>query len=171
VLEPGAFEALVISITAQQVSLQSAAAIRSRFLARFGTAHEHAHAFPARETVARATEEDLLAVGFSRRKAEYVLGLARSDLDLDGLAALSDEEVKERVVALRGLGEWTADWFLARHLARPHAWPAGDLGLRKAVAAFYGDVTDLRAFGARFHPFENLSAHYLLTGLRVFPPA
>jgi hypothetical protein len=39
------------------------------------------------------------------------------------------------------------------------------------VAAFYGDVTDLRAFGARFHPFENLSAHYLLTGLRVFPPA
>ena len=47
-----------------------------------------------------------------------------------------------RLVALRGLGEWTADWFLARHLARPHAWPAGDLGLRKAVAAFYGDVPD-----------------------------
>ena len=73
-----------------------------------------------------------------------------------------------RLVAIRGLGEWTADWFLARHLARPHAWPAGDLGLRKAVAAFYGDVPDLRAFADRFHPFENLTAHYLLTGLRVF---
>ena len=104
----------------------------------------HAHAFPTRERVARATEDELIGVGFSRRKAEYVVGLARSDLDLDALAALPDEEVKARLVAMRGLGEWTADWFLARHLARPHAWPAGDLGLRKAVAAFYGDVPDVR---------------------------
>ena len=48
---------------------------------------------------------------------------------------------------------------------------AGDLGVRKAVAAFYGEVADLRAFGGRFAPFENLSAHYLLTGLRVMLPA
>ena len=91
-------------------------------------------------------------VGFSNRKAEYVIGLARSDLDLDELASLPDEEVTARLVALRGLGEWTADWFLARHLARPHAWPAGDLGLRKAVAAFYGDVPDLRAFAPALPP-------------------
>ena len=70
------------------------------------------------------------------------------------------------MTALRGFGEWTADWFLARHLARPRAWPAGDLGLRKAVHAFYGDV-DVRATGDRFDPFQNLTAHYLLTGLRV----
>ena len=50
--------------------------------------------------------------------------------------------------------------------ARPRAWPAGDLGLRKAVHAFYGDV-DVRATGDRFDPFQNLTAHYLLTGLRV----
>ena len=171
VLQPDPFEALVTSISAQQVSLQSAAAIRSRFFERYGTAHEHAHAFPDRERVARATEDELLALGFSARKAEYVIGLARNDLDLAALAALPDEEVAARLVALRGLGEWTADWFLARHLARPHAWPAGDLGLRKAVAAFYGDVPDLRAFAQRFHPHQNLAAHYLLTGLRLFPPA
>jgi DNA-3-methyladenine glycosylase II len=170
-LQTNAFEALVTSITAQQVSLQSAAAIRSRFIERYGVAFEHAHAFPARERVAQATEGELFEIGFSGRKAEYVVGLARSELDLDGLAALPDDEVRARLVALRGLGEWTADWFLARHLARPHAWPAGDLGLRKAVTAFYGDVSDIRAFAARFHPFENLSAHYLLTGLRVSPPA
>jgi 3-methyladenine DNA glycosylase/8-oxoguanine DNA glycosylase len=58
------------------------------------------------------------------------------------------------------------DWFLARHLARPEAWPAGDLGLRKAVLAFYPDVTDVRAAGVRFRPFQNLSAHYLLAALR-----
>jgi DNA-3-methyladenine glycosylase II len=164
------FEALVTSITAQQVSLQSAAAIRSRFIERYGVPGHHAHAFPTRERVAAATEAELLALGFSTRKSEYVIGLARHDLDLHGLAALPDEEVVARLVAIRGLGEWTADWFLARHLARPHAWPAGDLGLRKAVAAFYGDVPDLRAFADRFHPFANLTAHYLLTGLRVAPP-
>ena len=171
VLQLDPFEALVTSITAQQVSLQSAAAIRSRFVERYGERHEHAWSFPTRERVARATEAELFALGFSRRKAEYVVGLARSELDLYALAELPDAEVTSRLVALRGLGEWTADWFLARHLARPHAWPAGDLGLRKAVLAFYGDVPDVRAFAARVHPYENLSAHYLLTGLRLLPPA
>ena len=165
-LAPDPFESLVGSITAQQVSLFAAFAIRNRLVERFGERGEHAYAFPTRERIARATEDAIVAVGFSRRKAEYLIGLARSDLDLDGLAALPDEEVKERLVAVRGFGEWTADWFLARHLARPRAWPAGDLGLRKAVVAFYGDV-DVRAIGDRFEPFQNLVAHYLLTGLRV----
>ncbi|MBA2383586.1 MAG: DNA-3-methyladenine glycosylase 2 family protein [Actinobacteria bacterium] len=170
-LAPDPFESLVTSITAQQVSLQSAFAIRSRLIERYGERGRLAFAFPTRARLARASEDELLALGFSGRKAEYVLGLARSDLDLHALAALPDDEVKARLVSLRGLGEWTADWFLARHLARPHAWPAGDLGLRKAVAAFYGEMPDLRSFAARFHPFENVTAHYLLTGLRVAPPA
>ena len=54
-----------------------------------------------------------------------------------------------------------SDWFLARYLGRARAWPAGDLALRKAVCALYGDV-DVRATGARFDPFQNLTAHYLL---------
>lgn len=165
-LAPDPFEALVSSITAQQVSLHAAFAVRSRFIDRFGDPGELAVAFPTRERVARAGEDELLALGFSRRKAEYVLGVARSELDFGGLAGLPDEEVKERLTALRGIGEWTADWFLARYLGRPHAWPAGDLGLQKAVLAFYPDTTDVRASAARFHPFENLSAHYLLLALR-----
>jgi DNA-3-methyladenine glycosylase II len=112
---------LVGAITAQQVSLFSALAIRNRLIERFGEQVGEAWAFPARERVGAASEEELVTLGFSRRKAEYVVGLARSDLDLDPLAELSDDEVKARLVALRGLGEWTADWFLARHLARPHA--------------------------------------------------
>jgi len=166
-LAPGPFESLVTSITAQQVSLFAAFAIRNRFVERYGRRGEHAVEFPERQVVARAEEGELVSLGFSRRKAEYVVGLARSDLDLDGLAALPDEEVKERITAIRGLGEWTADWFLARHLARPRAWPAGDLGVRKAVASFYGDV-DVRAIADRFDPFQNLTVHYLLTGARLF---
>ena len=155
------FEMLVGAITAQQVSLYAAVAIRNRFVERFGEQVGRVWAFPTRERLAAASEEELFSLGFSRRKAEYTIGLARSDLDLAALALLPDEEVKARLTALRGLGEWTADWFLARYLGRPHAWPAGDLALRKAVRALYGDV-DVRAAGARFEPFQNLTAHYLL---------
>jgi DNA-3-methyladenine glycosylase II len=166
-LAPDPFETLVTSITAQQISLHAAFAVRNRLIQAFGRAFEHAYAFPTRERMAAAEPEELLPLGFSRRKADYVVGLARSDLDLDGLAGLPDAEVKTRLVALPGIGEWTADWFLARHLARPDAWPHGDLGLRKAVVHFYGDE-DTRAAGDRFPGHKNLAAHYLLTGLRVF---
>jgi len=165
-LTPDPFEMLVGAITAQQVSLFSALAIRNRLIERFGDRVGEAWAFPARERIAAAAEEELVALGFSRRKAEYLVGLARSDLDLGALAELSDDEVKARLVALRGIGEWTADWFLARHLARPHAWPWGDLALRKAVTDLYGGL-DVREARERFHPFENLSAHYLLLAQRI----
>jgi DNA-3-methyladenine glycosylase II len=158
------FEALVTSITAQQISLFAAFAIRNRLIERYGEPVGRVWAFPLHERLAIAADEELVSIGFSRRKAEYVVGLARSDLDLSGLALLSDDDIKERIIAVRGLGEWTADWFLARHLGRPHAWPAGDLALRKAVRALYGDV-DVRAIGARFDPFQNLTAHYLLAQL------
>jgi DNA-3-methyladenine glycosylase II len=167
-LAPDPFEALVTSITAQQISLQAAFAIRNRLIRAFGEPFGSAWAFPARERLALVEPAKLVAVGFSRRKAEYTVELARSDLDLDALGGLPDEEVKARLVALPGIGEWTADWFLARHLARPEAWPAGDLGLRKAVLHFYG-VTDPHALQAQFSRFANLAAHYLLVGLRVLP--
>jgi DNA-3-methyladenine glycosylase II len=175
-IAPDPFETLVTSITAQQVSLASAFAIRSRMIERLGERGRFAYAFPTAERLAAAAPEELTAAGFSRRKAEYVIGLARADLDYGALERLPDEEVKARLVAVRGLGEWTADWFLARHLARPQAWPAGDLGLRKAAAAFYGDgslpsIEEVRVLGARFAPFQNLTAHYLLGGLYLSGPA
>jgi DNA-3-methyladenine glycosylase II len=175
-LNPDPYETLVTSITAQQVSLRSAFAVRNRLIQAFGRKIGDAWEFPRAERLARAHEDELTALGFSRRKAEYVLGLAREERSWAELAELPDDEVKARLVAVRGLGEWSADWFLARHLARPRAWPAGDLGLVKAVALFYFDgtrprVADVRAFGSRFAPFENLAAHYLLTGARVAPAA
>jgi DNA-3-methyladenine glycosylase II len=164
------FETLVTSITAQQVSLFAAFAVRNRLIERFGVRAREAYAFPTRERIALAQPDELTPLGFSRRKAEYVVGIASSDLDLNGLAVLPDDEVKAQLTALTGIGEWTADWFLARHLARPRAWPAGDLGVRKAVSAFYGGgrnltTEEVRTMGERFDPFQNLTAHYLLAGL------
>jgi DNA-3-methyladenine glycosylase II len=171
-LNPRPFEALVVAITTQQISLRAAAAIRARFVERFGIRHEVAWEFPSRERVARLRADEITAMGFSRRKAEYVIGLARSDLDFEALAMLADDEIIGALTALPGLGRWTADWFLARHLARPEAWPAGDLGVRKAVAAFYADgrplsTEEVRTMGERFAPFQNLSANFLLAGARM----
>jgi 3-methyladenine DNA glycosylase/8-oxoguanine DNA glycosylase len=171
-LAPDPYETIVSAISAQQVSLFAAFAVRNRMVERFGVRGVHAYAFPTRERMARANEEELTALGFSRRKAEYVIGAARADVDFEALRKLPDEEVKATLTAIRGLGEWTADWFLARHLARPRAWPAGDLGLVKAVSRFYFDgrklaIAEVRAFAERLDPFQNLSAHYLLTGQRV----
>jgi DNA-3-methyladenine glycosylase II len=169
---PDPFEMLVGAISAQQISLRAALAVRNRFVERFGKRAELAYAFPISERVAGASPEELTALGFSRRKADYVLALARAGLDYEALALLPDEEVKATLLQLPGIGEWTADWFLARYLARPRAWPAGDLALRKVVSSFYGDgrpltTAEVRHIGDRFDPFQNLSAHYLLLGARL----
>jgi DNA-3-methyladenine glycosylase II len=171
-LTPDPFEMLVGAITAQQISLRAAFAIRNRFVERFGPRADLAYAFPSPERVARLVPEDLTAVGYSRRKAESILGLARSSFDFGALAELPDDDVKAALLDLPGIGEWTADWYLARHLARPRAWPAGDLALRQVVTEFYGDgrlltTQEVREIGARFDPFQNLSAHYLLLGQRL----
>jgi DNA-3-methyladenine glycosylase II len=171
-LVPDPWEMLATSITAQQVSLHSAFAVRSRLIERFGIPHEQAWAFPTRERIAQATESEIREVGFSMRKAEYVTGLARGPLDLDALRELPDMLVTESVIAQRGLGRWTADWFLARALGRPDAWPAGDLGVRKAVSFFYGsgrdlDETEVRAVGERFGSWRNVACHMLLAGARL----
>src|SRR5204862_332774 len=97
----------------------AAVAIRNRLVERFGERVERVWAFPTRERLAAASEEELFALGFSRRKAEYVVGLARSDVDLAGLALLPDEEVAAQLTALRGPG------FLDVVSVRPEARRSG----------------------------------------------
>jgi DNA-3-methyladenine glycosylase II len=172
-LNPQPFEALVVAITTQQISLRAAAAIRGNLVREYGVHHHDlVWEFPTRERIKTLRPRHFTVLGFSRAKAEYVLELAHSDLDLDGLASLDDDAVIAAVTSVRGLGRWTADWFLARHLARPHAWPAGDLGVRKAVSTFYAagrplSIEEVRHMGERFAPFQNLSAQFLLAGARM----
>jgi 3-methyladenine DNA glycosylase/8-oxoguanine DNA glycosylase len=171
-LLPDPFEMLVTSVTAQQISLRAALGIRNRLVERCGEPHGPVYAFPSRETVAALDELALLDVGFSRAKAAAVLAIARAELDLAVLEALPDEEVVTRLTALRGVGRWTAEWYLARHLGRPDVWPAGDLGLRRTIARLYLDGRDpdereARTLGERFAPARTLAAQYLLTAMRV----
>ena len=174
-LAPDPFEMLVGAISAQQVNLAFAFATRVRLVRRYGTPVEFdgvtVHAFPAPAVLADAPVAELRAMQFSQRKAEYIVGLARElaagRLDLGTLAGAPDETVVSRLTAIRGLGRWTAEWFLARALGRPDVCPADDLGVRRAVAAlcFGGHDRDAAAVRRRargWRPHRSLATHYLL---------
>ena len=177
---PTPFEMLVGAITAQQVNLAFAVTTRGRLVRRFGRPvqlrGQTVHAFPEPALLARAKVRELRTMQFSTRKAEYVIGLARlvksGQLDWERLAALSNEEVIARLTGVRGLGRWTAEWFLARALGRGDVCPAGDLAVRKAFAYFYArgrSLSDraIRRRAGQWGPHQNLAVHYLLAGLRL----
>ena len=135
--------ALVRSISAQQVNLRWAVTTRRRLAEAFGERHTIGQRFVYSlnaERLAAASVEEIRALQFTTRKAEYIIGVARAiaddKLNLATLVQLSDEEIIARLTALRGIGRWTAEWILARSLGRPVV-VAGDLGVRKAVGLAY----------------------------------
>jgi DNA-3-methyladenine glycosylase II len=144
-LQADGLTAIIRSISSQQVNLTWAATTRRRLAEAFGERHQLGdqlvYSFaPAR--LATAGVPALRALKFTTRKAEYIVALARSvaegALDLEALASLPDAEVVERLTTRRGIGRWTAEWYLARTLGRPVV-VAGDLGVRKAVGLAYLD--------------------------------
>jgi DNA-3-methyladenine glycosylase II len=177
---PTLFEALVTSISAQQVNLTFATTTRSRLIKRFGRSVTLGgrifYGFPTPQSLAAASLQELRDMQFSWRKAEYIVNLAHlvavGELRLEEFPQLSNEEVIERVVRVKGLGRWTADWLLARGLGRGDVIAAGDLGVRKALGRFYfggqtPSIDEIRKFAARWGMLQNLAAHYLLAGLRL----
>jgi len=143
VLQPDLLTALVRSISAQQVNLAWAATTRRRLAEAFGDGHVTGGEVVFRLSAARLAEaspEAIRALQFTTAKARTIVhvaaAIARGDLDAGWLAAEPDDVVIERLVALRGIGRWSAEWILARTFGRPRV-VAGDLGVRKAVARAY----------------------------------
>jgi DNA-3-methyladenine glycosylase II len=179
-LSPGPFEMLVGSVCAQQVNLSFAFTVRARLVRRFGepivAGGQALYAFPEASVLARARVADLRRMQLTTMKAEYVVGLARQvasgALDLDSLARLSNDEVIERLTAVRGFGRWSAEWFLARCLGRGDVCPAGDLAVRRAFEHFYGrgramSEPAIRRRAAAWRAHQNVAVHYLLAGRRL----
>ena len=134
--QPDGFQMLVRSITSQQISGSAARAIRRRLQARIAPKPLSA------ESVRECGEDGLRSVGYSQRKASYLIGLATGvlerGLDLNGLQGRSDGDVVRRLTEVRGIGEWTAHMFLIFSLGRPDVLPYGDLGVRQALRKFHG---------------------------------
>ena len=169
---PDAYGALLRAIVGQQLSTKAARTIYLRVLDLFGGST------PSPEQLLEAREEDLRGAGLSGRKTEYIRDLAAhviaGELELDRLEQLGDEEVIEEIVAVRGLGRWTAEMFLLFHLQRPDVLSGGDLGIRKAIQVEYG-LEEMPApkrvieIGEPWRPHRSLASLYLWESLAAVP--
>ena len=160
------FEPLARAIVYQQLSGKAAGTIYGRFVAAFGDG-DVARA----ETVAAATEDALRTTGLSKRKAEYVLGLAAAELDGTlptprALAGMDDEAIIEALTEQRGIGRWTVEMLLMAWLGRPDVLPVADLGIRKGLAIIDGldELPDAQALTRRaecWRPYRTTACWYL----------
>ncbi len=140
------YEALIFAIVGQQVNIAFARRMKLALLEQFGRrvrfGGREMLLLPEPERIAELDPADLLALQFSRQKANYLIELsrliARGELDLWAIGELPFEEGVKELVRHRGIGRWTAEYVLMRGLGERDCIPAGDLGLRKIIGLAYG---------------------------------
>jgi DNA-3-methyladenine glycosylase II len=164
------FASLVLHISGQQISTLVAMRLYDRLAAATG-------GLPNAEGLVALTPERWRELGFSHAKVAYLTALARrcldGELDLAGLAGLPDDEVRARLTALPGVGNWTTDLFLIFQLHRPDVFPAGDLALRRAVGRWLPPTgPSIRAVEARarvWSPYRTYAAAAFWHSLGLSP--
>jgi DNA-3-methyladenine glycosylase II len=169
---PTVFEAVVNAFACQQLSLEVGLELLNR-LATLSKAKRGA--FPTAHDVARLHPEQLRLIGFSRQKVRAILSLAlaiqRRELDLESLARADDAVVRQRLLALRGVGRWTAEYVMLRGLGRLDVFPGDDVGAQKSLAGWLGrqgplDYAGVAKVLAQWSPYSGLIyLHLLLEGL------
>jgi DNA-3-methyladenine glycosylase II len=167
------YGALVRAIVGQQLSVLAARAIYGRLTARFGGRPPT----PA-EIRADDPEELRAAAGLSRAKVGFLRSLAEhvisGELELERLDDLPDEEVIAELVAVKGLGTWSAHMFLMFQLERPDVLPVGDLGIRRAIERAYGleampTPAEMEKLAEPWRPYRTLACRYLWRSLQNEP--
>lgn len=163
---PAGFRTLARVIIEQQVSLKSAASLFARLDREVRGGIEV-------EAVARAGVRRLRTLGVTRQKADYLVALARSisggSLDLTAIGRLPDDEARAALIAVRGIGPWTAGVYLLMSLRRPDIWPAGDLALHIALARLRGrqalpSSAEAERYAMRWRPWRAVAARILWHG-------
>ncbi len=167
------YGALVRSIVGQQLSTKAALSIFNRLTDRFG-----GRTPTPEEVLADDPEELRAAAGLSRAKVSFLRSLAEHVLDgsleLERLNELPDEEVIAELVAVRGLGLWSAHMFLMFHLRRPDVLPVGDLGIRRAVKELYGldelpSPVVIERIAEPWRPYRTIACRFLWRSLDATP--
>lgn len=168
---PSVFEALVNGIACQQVSLAAGLHLLNRLCRTYGAAVGEHHAFPGPADLAGLTPQMLRALGFSIRKATTVLDIARAvregRLDLAGLSSLDDAAALERLLGLKGIGRWTAQYVLLRGLGRLDVFPGDDVGGQNKMQRWLGRKSrpgyeQMYRILAPWRPYRGLIYFYLL---------
>ncbi len=177
---PTLFEALVNAVVCQQVSLVVGIHLLNRLAASFGAAAPPSlsgagWAAPAPERIAEASLESLRELGLSRAKSQALAGCAAAvlegDLDPMALDRLGDDEARERLCELPGIGRWSAEYVLLRGLGRCQVLPGDDAGARNSLRRRFGlsasaGYDDVRRLTAAWQPFAGMVYfHLLLDGL------
>jgi DNA-3-methyladenine glycosylase II len=166
------YGALLHAVVNQQLSVKAGAAIYGRLKERFGGST------PTPEQLLEDDPEELrLAAGLSRSKVGFMRSLAEhilsGELELERLDSLSDEQVLEELVAVKGIGEWTGHMFLMSHLHRPDVMAPGDLGIKRAIEKAYGledpDRETMERLAERWRPHRTLACRYLWRSLNNEP--
>jgi DNA-3-methyladenine glycosylase II len=169
-----AYGVLVRSITGQQLSTKAAATIYGRLTDRYSGRT------PTPQEIIDTDPQELRALGLSNAKAAYLRDLAEhivdGELPVDDLASMSDAQVYEVLIAVKGLGRWTVDMFLMFHLGRPDVLPVGDLGIRKAIQVQYGledlpSPSQMEQIAETWRPHRTLACLYLWESLDNRPGA
>lgn len=165
------FVALSYAIASQQLSVKAADTIFNRFCDLFPPDR-----LPDPARLVSMHPEAIRAVGFSRPKVGFLQDLAAHVVDgrlpLGGLHALPDEDVLQALMAVKGIGRWTAEVFLLFRLGRPDVFPADDLGLVKAVQRVYGlrkkpSRERLIEIAEPWRPYRSVAAWYLWRSLSI----
>lgn len=151
------FEAIASAIVSQQISVAAAAAIWQRVMVAGLTTPEG---------IMAASDDDLKAAGLSRPKQRYLRGIAEAGLDWEGLRHLPDDEVMEALVALPGIGVWTAEIYLKFALGRADIIAAGDLALQESAKIMFELETrpspaELRKLAEPWRPWRSVAARGL----------
>ena len=176
---PTMFEAVVNAFACQQLTLEVGLELLNRLAmissARLGRLGNVRYAFPMAEDIARLPPEKHRAIGFSRQKVRALLDLARPitrhELELESVAREDDAVVRQRLIELRGVGRWTAEYVLLRGVGRLHVFPGDDVGAQKRLARWLGrsrplDYAGVRRAVQRWQPYAGLVYfHLLLDGL------
>jgi DNA-3-methyladenine glycosylase II len=169
---PDPFEAIARAIVGQQLSTKAARSIWDRVVAALDGKR------PAARAILAADPDVLRGAGLSAAKVAYLRDLAErveaGDLELARLNELSDEDVIAELIAIKGVGRWTAEMFLIFHLGRPDVVSTGDLGIRRAVQLAYGleelpGPTDLERIAEPWRPHRTLACLYLWRTLANAP--
>jgi DNA-3-methyladenine glycosylase II len=164
------FQTLARSIVGQQISVKAAQSVWNRFAAAAG------EVAPLR--VSRMRTATLRNCGLSERKAEYLKDLAKrfhsGDVDPTHWPARDDEAIIGELVAVRGIGRWTAEMFLIFNLLRPDVLPVDDLGLLRGIEKNYrnGEGVSRREaqqLGEAWRPWRTVATWYLWRSLEPVP--
>ncbi|WP_283153079.1 DNA-3-methyladenine glycosylase family protein [Guptibacillus hwajinpoensis] len=174
ICEPDAYCALLKNIVHQQLNMKFAYTLTYRFVTSYGTEMDGVWFYPKPEVVSRLTVQELRDLQFSKRKAEYVIGIAEKivsgELDLENLNKLTTKEVYDELLPIRGVGPWTVECVLLFGLRRKDILPAGDVGIQNAIMKWFQLSTkptkeEVVKYKEKWSPYSSYVSMYLWESL------